>query len=135
MMTTQDKALAETVREEIRAAARRHGVKPSQVQDLTHTFRSDPAARAARVDAIGACKARGVRTFQLAKAFDFAPNTITAMAREWRETQRESELCHSCAGTGQLQSGSGCDSPESHGAGHAVFAQCPACLGTGRADV
>ena len=41
-------------------------------------------------------------------------------------------LCDFCKGDGHVASGIALDSPESCGGGHAAFAPCPECFGTGR---
>lgn len=40
--------------------------------------------------------------------------------------------CENCGGHGQIQSGVAVDGPESHGEGHACFAPCAECGGTGK---
>jgi hypothetical protein len=58
-------------------------------------------------------------------------------ARRLRERQRpggELVSCPNCGGHGQIQSGVAVDGPESHGEGHACFAPCAECGGTGKGD-
>lgn len=40
--------------------------------------------------------------------------------------------CERCHGSGQVVEGMGRTGPESMGAGHAIYAPCPICGGTGR---
>jgi hypothetical protein len=58
-------------------------------------------------------------------------------ARRLRERQRpevESGACPNCGGHGHVASGTAVDGPESHGEGHACFAPCAECGGTGKGD-
>jgi DnaJ-class molecular chaperone len=50
------------------------------------------------------------------------------------EAQREDSACPRCHGQGQIESGTAIDGPESMGDGHACFAPCPECAGTGRGE-
>ena len=53
-------------------------------------------------------------------------------ARKILDQMEEDSLCHFCKGDGHVASGIALDSPESCGGGHAAFAPCPECFGTGR---
>jgi DnaJ-class molecular chaperone len=50
------------------------------------------------------------------------------------EESREDGACSACRGQGQVESGIAIDGPESMGGGHACFAPCPECAGTGRGE-
>jgi hypothetical protein len=56
-----------------------------------------------------------------------------ALARLIREGQVD-YVCQACRGQGQVESGIAIDGPESMGGGHACFAPCPECAGTGRGE-
>jgi hypothetical protein len=50
------------------------------------------------------------------------------------DAQRQETVCLQCQGQGQIESGIAIDGPESMGGGHACFAPCPECAGTGRGE-
>ena len=55
-------------------------------------------------------------------------------AQRLREAQAKETMCPQCQGQGQIESGIAIDGPESMGGGHACFAPCPECAGTGRGE-
>lgn len=50
------------------------------------------------------------------------------------QAQQQEATCSRCHGQGQLESGVAIDGYESCGGGHACFAPCPDCAGTGRGE-
>ena len=56
-------------------------------------------------------------------------------AARYLERAAEETACRNCQGQGHIASGIALDGPESCGDGHACFAPCPACGGTGKGEM